>query len=81
MSDQYIPSTEAIEWYRERFDAALTKIEEKVDRYEADAEVKSGMEKVLRLIRYDLLRPLDGCVITMFDPRMRTILELTADNG
>ncbi len=71
MTTSYVPPTEAIEWYRQRFDEALTKYEGMAERHEASPEYKAGMEKALRLIRYDLLRPLDGCVITMFDPRMR----------
>ena len=75
MNDQYIPPAEAFEWFRDRFEAALTKYDGMAERADTSKEYKAGMEKALRLIRYDLLRPIDGCVITMFDPRTAIILE------
>ncbi len=85
MSTTYLPPTEAVEWYREHFDNELTRLEEMAERYEPTGDYvngtreagdfKEGMQKALRLVRYQMLRPTNGCVITMFDPRMRQLMD------
>ena len=76
MSEQagtHIPSEESILWFRDRFDVALKQLEDMVATKEPSAET-GGMVKALRIVRNQLLPPVTGCVVTMFDPRMRAFI-------
>ena len=70
MSDidlENIPSVESIEWFRNGLDEALKRLEAAVDKRPDNKEAL----RVLRMVRMELLRPTDGCVVTIFDPRIR----------
>lgn len=64
-----IPSVEAIEWFRNGLDEALKRIEATVGKRSDNEEAL----KVLRIVRMELLQPTDGCVVTIFDPRIRDL--------
>ena len=70
---EHIPSEESILWLRDRFDVALKQLEDMIARKDPGAET-DGMAKALRLVRYQMLPPLTGCVVTLFDPRVRAFM-------
>jgi len=64
-----IPSVEAFEWFRNGLDEALKRLEATFGKRPDNEEAL----RMLRIVRMELLPPTDGCVVTIFDPRIRDL--------